>query len=656
MGLRDLNRNRRNQDPNSVYVESLYRSIPFVINKKSYGRFMLFIFNKYVPSGGINDLKLVFDDENGLLTTLDSVVDDSFLDNGVFILLDSFYNAELRFESKKFTKDDCISTIVLMFRELIEKIKSFEEPSKIDGNNNVYGQGSVLGSKRLSVDEVRRIDNYSEGKLDTAPNELIESIDKEIIDKAIENYKLSDEFKFLKKRKIDRDRIIRAIFDKPVEEELTPNEIEEEEIPNKIAEEEISVEVEEVSIEEEIPTEVEEITTKIEEIPNEVEEEIPTEKEIPVEIEEISTDIEEEIPVEKEIPVEVEEEIPNEVKEEIPNKEEISVEVEEIPNEVEEEPSNSEPSNLEPSVIIEEPDINVEETNLTVEEPNKSEVEQLSELELIKNMIDSHSVLPNGTKETDILNSMGSIISSCFGQSLNTSVLELSPLLSKYLLNIHNNLFRHLVSDFNSNRIDVLKLRVDNLCNWMLYGLDVSFLDEECLDYTDYLSQIMNLFYCGVKYKDIVELHQSLVSKYDLLKLDLSATKKFKSLISFAKENAVINPEIVNSLFDIEVNSKDFDNLKNRKDLERIVKEEKEQLMEDLEEAKDSNVGFVEKDKSIDNSSVFSSSDVIKSETEFPSIELDERDLWFEEKMKPINGKLEELTKLINKLVEEKKV
>lgn len=664
MGLKDLNRNRRNSESNSVYVESLYRSIPFILNKKSFGRFMLFAFNKYVPSGGMSDLKLVFNNEAELLNSLENIIDDSLLDNGTFIILDCSCNAEMKFDSKKFSKDDCISTIVLIFRELVNRVRNYETPSPPEDDGRLIGDSDVFGIKKLTKEEVKRLEDYRESEISTASKELLDSIDSKLEDLALkrielesimsEQAELEEKIRIGKEKneelsnsipsmidsvkannKVPRSKIVRAIFEKSRNNiNLAPNII-----SPSITTTSISVGAPDDNLnnsEDEVSDAVvkENINEKVEEVPS---------IEQPSDIEVLEESIEENVS--------------EEVIEQSPNIEEQSPKMEEQLGEVIESQSNEE------SVNEERINEDVKQLNEDDDQLNEDSYDLSKLLDIYKPISLSHKI-----EEEKIIKRL---LELC---NLSNAEVEVKDeVIKKFLVNIYNNFVKCLSDDLSMNRIEFIELRRKNMSEWLNNGLEFSQMTENNSEYTSYLSELITLASYGVSLDSIEELHSKLIDKFDILELDMCAQSKFKKIDDYAIKNAAINPNIVEAMFAVKVDV-ELPNLESLVD--KHNKNEKEDRVEEREVNNSSNDAFNEsnfvesslfemkRDSNYVSESVPSKESVIKEKeiddsVDEPSKSIayeDDRDRWLEEKIKPMNDRLDEIYSMMSKLLSDKKV
>ena len=706
MGLKDLNRNRRNSESNSVYVESLYRSIPFTLNKKSFGRFMLFAFNKYVPTGGMGDLKLVFNNEAELLSSLENIIDESLLDNGSFIILDCNYNAEMKFDSKKFSKDDCISTIVLVFRELVNRVRNYETPSPPEDDGNLIGDSDVFGIKKLTKEEVKRLEDYSESEISTASKELLDSIDSKLEDLALkrielesimsEQAELEEKIRIGKEKneelsnsipsmnesnksiathnKVPRNKIVRAIFDRSKNNiNLAPN-LTATSIQSPIVESPVvsitsvdSPSVDSPSIESPIITDVnlsspsnsepsdsedevsdavvkENINEKVEEVPS-IEQ--PSDIEVLEEsIEEnVSEEVIEQSPNMEEQPPKMEEQLgevieSQSVNEEKVNEEEVneqsvneqSVNEESVNEEKVNEQSVNEQSVNEQSVN--EQSVNEQLVNEQSDETgmdnqlNKNSYDLAKLLEVYKPISLSHKV-----EQKEVIKRL---LKLC---NLNIDETEVKDeVINKFLTNIYNNFVKCLSEDLSLNRVYFIGLRVKNMSEWLMNGLDFNEITENNSEYVSYLSELIILASYGVSLISIKELHNKLIEKFDILELDMCAQSKFKKINDYANKNAMINPSIVEGMFDVKVDVEVTD----------LESREKELINSDKSNFQESSL-FELKEKSISESV---DNTIPSNQTSYD----DDRDRWLEEKMKPMNDRLDEIYSMMSKLLSDKKV
>lgn len=590
MGLNDLN--RRRQDVNKIYIENLYRSVSYGFKSRGNYRFMLFTFSPFVSHGGTGDLKLMFNTEEEITNSIGAIIDESLLNNGTTIILDTLHGNEIKFSCNKFSDDEYSASVVILFRELVNR-SSIIEPKEINPN---ISDSYVFNKKKVDKHEVELLDDYKEKILHLADLEQLNKAKSELTvieDKinCLVSSNSTDSSDSVKPEttnvRTNKNSIIRAILKRSESNES--NELNE--LPNTDVTEGLDLEEEldnELDLDEELnePTDIEEY----EELDNE-----------PSDVDDFN-DVDE-------------------------------CNIIDEPNVIDVSNDIGDTTILDSSDVIDEPNIIDDTTILDSSDvfsntPSTPSSDVSFDLTLINRK--------DGVKSNQIIDRLFKLVNKPrVDVDLKNSIVE------NILYLIHNNLVKCISNDLKEGNRSILYNRLNNFSKWLDDDLSIEFLGDENFGY--YTSEIITLLSYGVPKHSLELMHSKIILEFDSVFLHTITTNKFNKISNYALVNARLNHKLVYESFGIDLQDAQVDC-----DTEDSSTEDSS--IEDL-----STEEFIE--PSIEPIVGINSDDekVIKNlNVDNTPNNYEEMENWFNSKMKPFNDKLEEMNKLLIRLLDTK--
>lgn len=582
MGLNDLN--RRRQDVNKIYIENLYRSVSYGFKSRGNYRFMLFTFSPFVSHGGTGDLKLMFNTEEEITNSIGAIIDESLLNNGTTIILDTLHGNEIKFSCNKFSDDEYSASVVILFRELVNR-SSIIEPKEIKPN---ISDSYVFNKKKIDKHEVELLDDYKEKILHLADLEQLDKAKSEltVIEDKINCFVNSDSTDSSDSVKpettnirTNKNSIIRAILKRSESNELN-------ELPNTDVTEGLDSQLD---LEEELDNELD--------LDEELDNELDSEEELnePTYIEEY-------------------EELDNEL-------------------DLDEELDGSN---------------NVAESNDVIDDSNN-----VDEFNVIDDtaILDSSDVFSNtpSTPSSDVSFDL-TLINRKDGIQPNQIIDRLFKLVNKprvdidlknsivkdLLYLIHNNLVKCISNDLKEGNKNILYNRLNNFSKWLDDDLSIEFLGDENFGY--YTSEIITLLSYGVPKHSLELMHSKIILESDSVFLHTITTNKFNKISNYALVNARLNHRLVYESFGIDLQDTQIDCDTEDSSIEDSSIEEL------IEPSIEPIVGI-----NSDDEKVVKNLNVDNTPNNY-----EEMEKWFNSKMKPFNDKLEEMNKLLVRLLDNK--
>lgn len=597
MGLNDLN--RRKQDVNKIYIENLYRSVSYGFKSRGNYRFMLFTFSPFVSHGGTGDLKLMFNTEEEITNSIGAIIDESLLNNGTTIILDTLHGNEIKFSCNKFSDDEYSASVVILFRELVNRY-SIIEPKEIEPN---ISDSYVFNKKKIDKHEIELLDDYKEKIIHLADLEQLYKAKSEltVIEDKINCFVNSDSTDSSDSVKpettnvrTNKNSIIRAILKRSESNEL--NELNE--LPNTDA-------TEELDLDEELDNE----------LPN--------------------TDVTEELDLD-----------------------------EDLDNELDSEEELNEPTNIEEYGELNESndvgDSNDVDDFSDIDESNdiydSNDIDDSNDVDDSNNLddttiLDSSDVFSNtpSTPSSDVSFDLtlinrkddvkpNQIIDRLFKLVNKPRVdIDLKNSIVKDLLYlIHNNLVKCISNDLKEGNRNILYNRLNNFSKWLDDDLSIDFLGDENFGY--YTSEIITLLSYGVPKHSLELMHSKIILELDSVFLHTITINKFNKISNYALVNARLNPKLVYESFGIDLQDTKVDCA-----IEESTIEESS-IKEFIEPSIEPIVGI-----SSDGEKVVKNLNVDNTPNNY-----EEMEKWFNSKMKPFNDKLEEMNKLLVRLLDNK--
>lgn len=579
MGLNDLN--RRKQDVNKIYIENLYRSVSYGFKSRGSYRFMLFTFSPFVSHGGTGDLKLMFNTEEDITNSVGAIIDESLLNNGTTIILDTLHGNEIKFSCNKFSDDEYRASVVILFRELVNKSPTIE-PKEI---NPSISDSSVFNKKKIDENEIKLLHDYKEKLLHLADLEQLDKAksDLKVVEDKIDNYLNgnSTNNSYNVKSEVPRFRanknsIVRAILKKTESskfEELNN-------LPN-------IEEAEELDLNDEL-------------------------------------DLNEELELDDELDLNEE-----------------SIELNESPNIEEYEELNlDEEIDLDGDNVLDDDSV-LDSSNVLYSsnvfispsvKPNTSIEPSPPSTPLSDVRFDLTSInRKDGLSPSQIIDRLFKLVDKPkFDIDLKNSIVK------DFLYLIHNNLVKCISNDVKEGNTKILNDRLNNFSKWLDDDLSIEFLGDENFGY--YTSEIITLLSYGVPKHSLEIMHSKIILKSDSVFLHTITTNKFNKISNYALVNARLNHKLVYESFGVDLQDTHVDCDTEDSSIEDSSIEE---FIEPNTEV------FV--DVNSDDENIVKS---LVSDTEPNNYE--EMENWFNSKMKPFNDKLEEMNKLLIRLLDNK--
>ena len=580
MGLNDLN--RRRQDVNKIYIENLYRSVSYGFKSRGNYRFMLFTFSPFVSHGGTGDLKLMFNTEEEITNSIGAIIDESLLNNGTTIILDTLHGNEIKFSCNKFSDDEYSASVVILFRELVNR-SSIIEPKEIKPN---ISDSSIFNKKKIDKHEVELLDDYKEKILHLADLEQLDKAKLElaVIEDKINCFVNSDSTDSSDSTKpettnvrTNKNSIIRAILKRSESNELPNTDV-----------------TEGLDLEEELDNELD--------LDEELDNELDSEEELDNEL-----DLEEGLDNE-----------PNDVDEELAEF-----------NDVDDTTMLGSSDVIGESNNVDNSNVDLDDTSILVSSDVFSNTPSTpsSDVKLDLTLINrKDKIQPN------------QIIDRLFKLVNKPRVdIDLKNSIVKDLLYlIHNNLVKCISNDLKEGNKNILYNRLNNFSKWLDDDLSIEFLGDENFGY--YTSEIITLLSYGVPKHSLELMHSKIILESDSVFLHTITTNKFNKISNYALVNARLNHKLVYESFGVDLQDTHADY-----DIEDSSIEDSsiEEFIEPNTEV------FV--DVNSDDENIVKS---LVSDTEPNNYE--EMENWFNSKMKPFNDKLEEMNKLLIRLLDNK--
>lgn len=574
MGLNDLN--RRRQDVNKIYIENLYRSVSYGFKSRGNYRFMLFTFSPFVSHGGTGDLKLMFNTEEEITNSIGAIIDESLLNNGTTIILDTLHGNEIKFSCNKFSDDEYSASVVILFRELVNR-SSIIEPKEINPN---ISDSYVFNKKKIDKHEVELLDDYKEKILHLADLEQLDKAKLElaVIEDKINCFVNSDSTDSSDSAKpettnvrTNKNSIIRAILKRSESNEL----------PN--------------------------------------------------------TDVTEGLDLEEELDNELD------LYEELDNKLDSEEELNEPTNIEEYEELESDVNNvdLDDTTMLGSSDVIGESNNVDNSNVDLDDTSILVSSDVFSNTPST----PSSDVKLDLtlINRKdkiqpNQIIDRLF-KLVNKPRIDIdlkNSIVKDLLYLIHNNLVKCISNDLKEGNKNILYNRLNNFSKWLDDDLSIEFLGDENFGY--YTSEIITLLSYGVPKHSLELMHSKIILESDSVFLHTITTNKFNKISNYALVNARLNHKLVYESFGVDLQDTHVDCDTEDSSIEDSSIEE---FIEPNTEV------FV--DVNSDDENIVKS---LVSDTEPNNYE--EMENWFNSKMKPFNDKLEEMNKLLIRLLDNK--
>lgn len=561
MGLNDLN--RRRQDVNKIYIENLYRSVSYGFKSRGNYRFMLFTFSPFVSHGGTGDLKLMFNTEEEITNSIGAIIDESLLNNGTTIILDTLHGNEIKFSCNKFSDDEYSASVVILFRELVNR-SSVIEPKEIEPN---ISDSCVFNKKKIDKHEVALLDDYKEKILHLAD---LEQLDKAKLELAVIEDKINcfvnsdstDSSDSVKPEttnvRTNKNSIIRAILKRSESNELPNTDVTEgldldEELDNELdSEEELNE-----------PTNIEEY----EELDNEL-------------------DLDEELDDSNDV---------------------------DNSNDIDNSNDVDNPNNVDDTTILDSSDVF----------SNTPSSDVSFNLTLINRK--------DGIQSNEIIDRLFKLVNKPrIDIDLKNSIVK------DLLYLIHNNLVKCISNDLKEGNRSILYNRLNNFSKWLDDCLSIEFLGDENFGY--YTSEIITLLSYGVPKHSLELMHSKIILESDSVFLHTITTNKFNKISNYALVNARLNHKLVYESFGIDLQDTQIDCDTEDSSIEDSSIEEL------IEPSIEPIVGI-----NSDDEKVVKNLNVDNTPNNY-----EEMEKWFNSKMKPFNDKLEEMNKLLVRLLDNK--
>ena len=595
MGLNDLN--RRRQDVNKIYIENLYRSVSYGFKSRGNYRFMLFTFSPFISHGGTGDLKLMFNTEEEITNSIGAIIDESLLNNGTTIILDTLHGNEIKFSCNKFSDDEYGASVVILFRELVNR-STIIEPKEIEPN---ISDSYVFNKKKIDKHEVELLDDYKEKILHLADLEQLDKAKSElsVIEDKINCFVNGDSTDSLDSVKpettnvrTNKNSIIRAIL--------------------KRSESNESNELNELS-----NTDVTEVL--------DLEEGLDNELDLDEELNE-PTDIEEYEELDNEL--DLEEGLDNELNNVDDFNDVDECNIIDEPNVIDVSNDIGDTTILDSSDVINEPNIIDDTTILDSSDvfsntPSTPSSDVSFDLTLINRK--------DGVKSNQIIDRLFKLVNKPrVDVDLKNYIVE------DLLYLIHNNLVKCISNDLKEGNRSILYNRLNNFSKWLDDGLSIEFLGDENFGY--YTSEIITLLSYGVPKHSLELMHSKIILEFDSVFLHTITTNKFNKISNYALVNARLNHKLVYESFGIDLQDAQVDC-----DTEDSSTEDSS-TEEFIEPSIEPIVGI-----NSDDEKVIKNLNVDNTPNNH-----EEMENWFNSKMKPFNDKLEEMNKLLIRLLDTK--
>lgn len=594
MGLNDLN--RRRQDVNKIYIENLYRSVSYGFKSRGNYRFMLFTFSPFVSHGGTGDLKLMFNTEEEITNSIGAIIDESLLNNGTTIILDTLHGNEIKFSCNKFSDDEYSASVVILFRELVNR-SSIIEPKEINPN---ISDSYVFNKKKIDKHEVELLDDYKEKILHLADLEQLDKAKSELTvieDKinCLVNSDSTDSSDSVKPEtanvRTNKNSIIRAILKRSESNELNA-------LSNTDA-------AEGLDLDEELDNELD--------LDEELDNELDSEEE---ELDE-PTNIEEYEELDNELDLE-----------------------EGLDDELDLDEELNDYNDLDDTTILDSSDVIGESNNV-----DKSNVIDDTTILDSSDVFSSSPSTPPSDVSFDL-----TLINRKDGIQSNEIIDKLFKLVNKprvdidlknsivkdLLYLIHNNLVKCISNDLKEGNRSILYNRLNNFSKWLDAGLSIEFLGDENFGY--YTSEIITLLSYGVPKHSLELMHSKIILESDSVFLHTITTNKFNKISNYALVNARLNHKLVYESFGIDLQDTQIDCDTEDSSIEDSSIEEL------IEPSIEPIVGI-----NSDDEKVVKNLNVDNTPNNY-----EEMEKWFNSKMKPFNDKLEEMNKLLVRLLDNK--
>lgn len=590
MGLNDLN--RRRQDVNKIYIENLYRSVSYGFKSRGNYRFMLFTFSPFVSHGGTGDLKLMFNTEEEITNSIGAIIDESLLNNGTTIILDTLHGNEIKFSCNKFSDDEYSASVVILFRELVNR-SSIIEPKEIKPN---ISDSYVFNKKKIDKHEVELLDDYKEKILHLADLEQLDKAKSEltVIEDKINCFVNSDSTDSSDSVKpettnirTNKNSIIRAILKRSESNELN----ESNESPNTDVTEGLDSQLD---LEEELDNELD--------LDEELDNELDSEEELnePTYIEEY---------------------------EELDNELDLDEELDGSNNVAEYNDVIDDSNNVDEFNVIDDTAI-IDSSDVFSNTPSTPSSDVSFDLTLINRK--------DGVKPNQIIDRLFKLVNKPrVDIDLKNSIVE------DLLYLIHNNLVKCISNDLKEGNRSILYNRLNNFSKWLDDDLSIEFLGDENFGY--YTSEIITLLSYGVPKHSLELMHSKIILEYDSVFLHTITTNKFNKISNYSLVNARLNDKLVYESFGIDLQDNQIDCDTENLSIEDLSIEDSS-IEEFIEPSIEPIVGINSDDENIVKSLV--------SDTEPNNYK--EMENWFNSKMKPFNDKLEEMNKLLIRLLDNK--
>lgn len=597
MGLNDLN--RRRQDVNKIYIENLYRSVSYGFKSRGNYRFMLFTFSPFISHGGTGDLKLMFNTEEEITNSIGAIIDESLLNNGTTIILDTLHGNEIKFSCNKFSDDEYSASVVILFRELVNR-SSIIEPKEINPN---ISDSYVFNKKKIDKHEVELLDDYKEKILHLADLEQLDKAKSElsVIEDKINCFVNSDSTDSSDSVKpettnvrTNKNSIIRAILKRSESNELN----ESNELPNTDVTEGLDLEEEldkELDLDEELDNQLDLDEEELDE-PTNIEE-----------YEELDNELDLEEGLDDELDLDEELNDYNDLDD---------TTILDNSNDIDNFNDIDNPNNVDDDTILDSSDV-------FSNTPNTPSSDVSFNLTLINRK--------DGIQPNEIIDRLFRLVNKPkVDIDLKNSIVK------DLLYLIHNNLVKCISNDLKEGNRSILYNRLNNFSKWLDDGLSIDFLGDENFGY--YTSEIITLLSYGVPKHSLELMHSKIILESDSVFLHTITINKFNKISNYALLNARLNHKLVYESFGIDLQDTQADC-----DTEDLTIEESS-IEEFIEPSIEPIVGI-----NSDDEKVVKNLNVDNKPNNY-----EEMENWFNSKMKPFNDKLEEMNKLLIRLLDNK--